>query len=125
MSSFDCSQIVFAGEASHPDAIRALAASSLVVLPSHTEGFPMVVLEAMLLGKPVIASSVGEIPEMLADGCGIVIPPRSVDELAVALRRMLEGEELRTAMGCRAHQRAVDNYTVGPVFADLVSLWRH
>jgi len=49
------------------------------VLPSHTEAFPFVVLEAMALGKAIVATDVGAIPEMLAWECGILVKPKDVE----------------------------------------------
>jgi glycosyltransferase involved in cell wall biosynthesis len=116
--------VEFAGELSHEEAMRTLAAASALVFPSHTEGFPNVVLEAMVLGKPIVASDVGAIPEMLADGCGIVVPARDVDQLTCALRRVLDDEQLRAEMGARARRRAITEYSIGAVFEQYLSIWR-
>jgi glycosyltransferase involved in cell wall biosynthesis len=112
------------GELTHEQAMRALAASSAFVLPSHTEGFPNVVLEAMALGKPIVATEVGAIPEMLADGCGVVVRPRDVDQLVVALRRVLGDAALRSDMGERARRRALTEYAIGPVFEQYLTIWQ-
>jgi glycosyltransferase involved in cell wall biosynthesis len=116
--------VEFVGELSHEEAMRTLAAASAFIFPSRTEGFPNVVLEAMVLGKPIVASDVGAIPEMLADGCGLVVPARDVDQLAGALRRVLDDEHLRTEMGIRARRRALTEYSIAAVFEQYLTIWR-
>jgi glycosyltransferase involved in cell wall biosynthesis len=114
----------FVGELSHETAMRALAAADVFVLPSHTEGFPNAVLEAMAHGKAVVASEVGAIPEMLSDGCGILVRPRDVNGLADALRRITGDETLRQVCGQRAQQKALSRYHIAHVFEQYVSVWR-
>jgi glycosyltransferase involved in cell wall biosynthesis len=68
-----------------------MQAADLFVLPTYTEGFPNVILEAMAAGKAIISTRVGAIPEMLAvdenESCGLVIAPRDAGALVAALRR--------------------------------------
>lgn len=113
----------FAGELGHEAAMRAMAGVEVVVLPSYSEGFPNVILEAMTLGKAVVATSVGAIPEMLSDRCGVLVPPRSVDELARALSRVMDDIELRALLGRRARARALDRYSIDAVFAQYRAIW--
>ncbi len=66
-----------------------MAASDLVALPSYNEGCPNVVIEALAAGRPVVATNVGGIPELMNDTCGRMVPPRNVDALARALDDVL------------------------------------
>jgi glycosyltransferase involved in cell wall biosynthesis len=66
-----------------------MAAADLVTLPSYMEGCPNVVLEALACGRPVIATRVGGIPEIMSDVCGRLIPPRDANALARALDAVL------------------------------------
>ena len=66
-----------------------MAAADLVTLPSYMEGCPNVVLEALACGRPVVASNVGGIPEILSDECGRLVPPRDSGALAQALASVL------------------------------------
>ncbi len=67
-----------------------MAAADLVTLPSYMEGCPNVVLEALASGRPVVATNVGGIPEILDDTCGGLVPPRDSGALALALASVLD-----------------------------------
>ncbi|MDR2720219.1 MAG: glycosyltransferase family 4 protein [Nitrososphaerota archaeon] len=72
-----------------------IAASDIFVLPSISEGFPVVLLEAMACGKPIVATKVGGIPEILTDGYnGLLVEPRNADELASSIIKLLSDPEL-------------------------------
>jgi teichuronic acid biosynthesis glycosyltransferase TuaC len=66
-----------------------LRASDLFCLPSYSEGCPNVIVEAIGCGRPVVATNVGGIPELVDESCGILIPPRDSRALAEALERTL------------------------------------
>ena len=81
--------IIFAGPQPHEKIPLWLNASDLFVLPSYQEGMPVSLLEALMCGKPVIATAVGGIPEvMTSPEYGILVEPRNVAQLSQAL---LEG----------------------------------
>jgi glycosyltransferase involved in cell wall biosynthesis len=67
-----------------------MAASDLVTLPSYSEGHPNVLVEALACGRPVVATPVGGIPEVVDASCSLIVPPRDPAALAVALRAALE-----------------------------------
>lgn len=92
----------------HADVIRAMSDAMCLVLPSRTEVFPNVIMEAMSLGVPVIASRVGGVPALVKSGeNGILISPADPVELARAIETMAIDEPMRRAMGNRAHEKAV------------------
>lgn len=66
-----------------------MGAANLVTLPSYNEGCPNVVVEALAAGRPVVASNVGGIPELMDDTCGRMVAPRDVPALALALDQVL------------------------------------
>lgn len=117
----------FHGMLGRLEAIKAIGSADIFVLPSYTEGFPNVVLEAMALSKPVIATRVGAIPEMLGDGlsdpCGIIVSPRNVAELRAAILNLLVNPEEVSNLGKQAKQRVVTLYAIDTVMAQLVGLW--
>jgi glycosyltransferase involved in cell wall biosynthesis len=74
-----------AGSVPHAQLGDWFRAADLLCLPSHNEGVPNVVLEAMASGTPVVASTVGGIPEVVPDFAGILVPPHQRDQLSAAL----------------------------------------
>lgn len=113
----------FTGELPHADAMQAVARADVIVLPSYTEGFPNVILEAMTLGRAIVATDVGAIPEMLRDGRGVLVPPRDAAALASALARVMADGELRRELGARARAHAHAVYSIDAVFKRYVKLW--
>jgi glycosyltransferase involved in cell wall biosynthesis len=69
-----------------------LAAANLVTLPSYMEGCPNVVLEALACGRPMVATRVGGIPEIMSDACGRLVPARDAFGLAEALAAVLDAK---------------------------------
>ena len=95
-----------------PDAKRYLPLFSLFAMPSLTEGLPMVLLEAMQAGVPIIATRVGGIPEVLQDGrCGILINPGCPDELERGITNVLKNPEVAEERVIAARQRVADSYS--------------
>ncbi|NIO19330.1 MAG: glycosyltransferase [Candidatus Aenigmarchaeota archaeon] len=90
-----------------------LASFDIFVLPSRSEGFGRSNLEAMAMGKPVVSTNVGGIPEVVLDGItGILVPPRNSHELARATIRLLNDSELRESLGREGRRRVEDHFTL-------------
>lgn len=82
------------------DVAKRLEKSDVFLLISNWEGLPLTILEAMRSGLPVIASSVGGVPEAVTDGhTGFLVPRGNVQELSSAINKVLASEELRLAFG--------------------------
>ncbi|MEY4830880.1 MAG: hypothetical protein RLZZ562_2676 [Planctomycetota bacterium] len=82
------------------DMASVYAALDLVVAPSRWEGFGMMLIEAMAAGRPIVATRVGAIPEIVRDGrTGVLVEPRDAQALACAITAMLDDPQRRTAMG--------------------------
>jgi glycosyltransferase involved in cell wall biosynthesis len=95
----------FVGEIADPASVYLRAQFAL--LPSHFEGLPNALLEAMAFGLPVIATSVGGIPEVIEHGVsGLLVPPESPDVLAAAIMQLAGDSDLRLRLGAAARRRA-------------------
>ena len=91
---------------------RAIEDAAIIVVPSLGEGFGMVALEAMERARPVIASAVGGLPEIVADGeTGVVVPPADADALAEAMVVLAGDLERSAAMGLTGRKRALAEFT--------------
>ncbi|MHC4472037.1 MAG: glycosyltransferase [Planctomycetota bacterium] len=96
-----------------PDVAKLLAGSDLMVLPSHWEGFGMVLLEAMAAGIPIVGTRVGAIPEVVAEGgTGLLVPPHDPDSLATAILRLVRHRDEARAMGRAGRQRLAEEFSI-------------
>ncbi len=90
-----------------------LAALDIFVLPSHSEGVSLALLEAMAAGLPVIAAAVGGLPEVVTDGeNGLLIPPKNPEALAAALARVLAEPDLARQLGEAARRQVEEKFSL-------------
>jgi glycosyltransferase involved in cell wall biosynthesis len=93
----------------HDEAQRLIGRAAVVVLPSHREGLPMVLLEAMAHGRAIVATSVGGIPSLVKDGVtGLLVPRGDAQALREAIERLLADRALRRKLGAAARARVQD-----------------
>ena len=89
-----------------------VAASDVVLIPSLVEPFPRIGLEAMALGKAIIASNVGGMAEQTINSeTGLLCPPSDVKEFSSALIRLITDQQFSNQLGQKAKQRYLDNFT--------------
>jgi glycosyltransferase involved in cell wall biosynthesis len=104
-------RVKFAGALSEDDAIKAIACSQMLVLPSFMEGLPVVLIEAMAVGTPVIASRVAGIPELVEHGeTGLLFTASNWDELASCIRTLAGSEELRERLADGGRKRIASEF---------------
>lgn len=100
------------------------AAADVVVLPSLSEGFPFVVLEALAMCRPVVATSVNGVPEIVRHGSnGLLVPPRSSHALEAAIRSMLRDPTWAARMGKTGQQEVAARFTAGKMVQDTVKVF--
>lgn len=103
---------------------RVLAEAAVYVLPTYAEGLPMGVLEAMAAGAPVVATTVGGIPDAVEDGVeGFLIAPGDTAALADRIMRLLEDAELRRAFAQAAQTKARAQFGMHTVLSQLEALY--
>jgi glycosyltransferase involved in cell wall biosynthesis len=92
--------IEFCGYRSQSEVAEALSMTDVFVLPSFAEGVPVVLMEAMASGVPVVTSRIAGVPELVEDGVsGILVPPGTAPQLVYALNTLLKEAALREEMG--------------------------
>jgi glycosyltransferase involved in cell wall biosynthesis len=100
-----------------------LAASDIFTLPSHFEGLPMSIIEAMLTGLPVVSTDIRGPREQILNGeTGFLVPPRSVAPLAEALARLAGDRDLRRRLGEAGRARALAVFDESVVLARTLDL---
>jgi glycosyltransferase involved in cell wall biosynthesis/GT2 family glycosyltransferase len=99
-------------------------AADIVILPSRSEGVPLVILEALASGRPVVASKVGSIPEVLDPSCGILIEHfDSAAEFARAIHSLLHQPDLREKMGAAGRQKMEASHDIRKTRAAFAGLF--
>lgn len=94
------------------------------VMPSFTEGTPNSIIEAMAHGRPVIATTVGGIPDMVDEQCGLLVPPGDVNALADAMLRLANDPALRQRMGSAARERYLKLFSPEAVLPVVLETYR-
>jgi glycosyltransferase involved in cell wall biosynthesis len=106
------------------DAAAALGETDALVLPSWIEGLPLVVLEGMAVGQPVVATAVGGTPEAVVDGeTGLLVPPRDVPALAGALEQLLGDDDLRRRLGEAGRSRVESHFAASAMTQRILEIY--
>jgi glycosyltransferase involved in cell wall biosynthesis len=107
------------------DVSAIIATFDVAVLPSFFEGMGRVLLEAMSMEKPVVASRVGGIPDLVEHGVnGLLVSPGNVKELADALRRILNDRDLALRMGKEGRKRVQEQFGAGAMVESIEKVYR-
>ncbi|MDF0672783.1 MAG: glycosyltransferase family 4 protein [Nitrospira sp.] len=94
------------------DVVDWYAAADVVVVPSLSEGFPFVLLEALAMSRPVVATNVNGVPELIRDGIhGLLVPPRNSQALQVAIRTLLHDPCLAACLGKEGQKEVAARFT--------------
>ena len=106
------------------DARARLAELDVFVLPSRNEGFPLSIVEAMLAGRPVVATAVGSVDEAVDASTGIVVAPDDVGALRAAIQQLAKDPEQRRRLGEAGRLRALEHFTSGTMARAFEDLYR-
>ena len=114
--------VIFLGQRS--DVNQILKAFDIFVFPSLTEGLPLVVIEAMATGLPIVASHVGGIPELVVNGeTGFLVSPASKEEIKEAIIKLLNNPELRKEMGQIARKRFETHFSLPQMVQKYIEVY--
>jgi glycosyltransferase involved in cell wall biosynthesis len=118
-------EVHFLGHVDHAELPGWYASADLFVLPSRMESFPLVLLEAMASGLPVVATAVGGVPELVVHGeTGLLVPPNDPLALAQAINSLLDDPEGMKSMGARGRDTVRERYTWDKVAARMAGFFR-
>jgi|LSQX01.3.fsa_nt_gb glycosyltransferase involved in cell wall biosynthesis len=116
------SNVIFLGEVSRENVFEEMQNSDILLFPSHTEGFPNVILEAMACGLPIIATPVGAIPDIIEDKGGVLVDIGDVDGIVKAVQ-MLENLDVRNRMSDWNRKKIKSSYTIDKVINTITNLY--
>lgn len=107
------------------DARAVMGRLDIVILSSRTEGLPLALLEAMALGKPVVATNVGGVPEVVEDGVsGLLVPAGDPTALASAVARLLRDPDLAARLGAAGKAEIDRHWHIRTTAAQLLDVYR-
>lgn len=117
----------FTGALNKEDVLREMSESTLLALPSYTEGFPNVIIEAMAMKCTVIATNVGAIPEMLDietdSPAGLVVEPKDIEALSEAINLIIAEKALAHKLKNNAFIKVNEKYTLKSVCSEYEVVW--
>jgi glycosyltransferase involved in cell wall biosynthesis len=115
-------KVVFTGL--RDDVPAVTAALDVAVLPSYREAQGLAILEAMALRRPVVATAVGGVPEMVEDGrTGLLVPPRDADALATAIYRLLTDHPLADTLARAGHDFVHANFSLAHMLSAVSEIY--
>jgi glycogen(starch) synthase len=118
-------RVWFLGRVADARLWRLYAGADLVCVPSRYESFGQVLIEAMVFGKPIVASAVGGIPSVVEEGGNaLLVPPGDGDRLARALRELISRPALRHSFGRRSRELYEERYTLDRMAARKAEQFR-
>lgn len=116
-------EVSYLGYVSEPDKRKLLEQGSIFVLPSHAEGLPIAILEAMAGGNAIVSTTVGGIPEVIDEANGLLVEPGDEDALCAALRDLVTASDVVDRMSRRNRRLAIDRYGWDTVLEQVTDVY--
>lgn len=116
-------EVSYLGYVSEPDKRKLLEQGSIFVLPSHAEGLPIAILEAMAGGNAIVSTTVGGIPEVIDEANGLLVEPGDEDALYAALRDLVTDPDVVDRMSRQNRRLAIDRYGWDTVLEQVTDVY--
>lgn len=121
-------ELIFTGVLSKESVLHEMKNASLLALPSYTEGFPNVIIEAMAMGCPIVSTDVGAISDILdidsKNPAGDVVKPKDIQALSKSMSKIIMDHELAKTYTKNALNKVMNNYTLDKVCKLYDSIWK-
>jgi glycosyltransferase involved in cell wall biosynthesis len=117
-------RLIEMGQLESEQVTKAYQETDILVLPTHREGMPNVLLEALAAGTPCVATPVGAIPDILEDGCGELVPLQDASALQSVMSELLASPERRRVLSQNGLARVAERYLVDVVMKGYVQIYR-
>lgn len=115
------------GNHKHDVVVKEMAKCDIFVLPTYTEGFPNVILEAMAVGCAIITTPVGAIPQMLENEndkqFGVLVTPKDIISLREAIIELLDNEKLKQELRVNVQRRVNERYNISFIWTQITNIW--
>jgi glycosyltransferase involved in cell wall biosynthesis len=115
--------VTFVGAVGDAERVALLHGGDVFALPSHAEGQPIAILEAMAAGLPILSTTVGSIPEVVGEPNGLLVQPRDVDAIVARLEQLADDQALRERMGRSNAREAAVKYDLSRVFREIDAVY--
>lgn len=122
--NFDTKNVAILGRLEHNEVLNRLRTNKLFVLPSYSEGFPNVILEAMSFGIPTISTNVGCVSEMLSNECGLVGEPEDSNFIYSSIKHLLLDSSDYSKISENCYKKVRREYDLHKVIDLYCNLWR-
>ena len=117
--------VIFTGKISPEIIQNYYQMADIFTLPSYTEGLPLVVIEAMACGLPVVVSTAGGIPELVKNNFnGFLVPPKDKEILTEKLEILVDNDILRKNFGLNALETVDDEFNIEKKVNDLIMVYK-
>ena len=116
-------KVIFTGVLNKEEVLIRMKSCTIFVLPSYSEGFPNVILEAMTCACAIISTNVGAISDILEDNCGICIQPKNIYQLNSSITNLLSNDGLRFKLGENAYNKVNNKYIIEKVGLEIENIW--
>lgn len=116
--------VIVYGEKTHEQVLEIICKQDALILPSYSEGFPLVIMEGMAVGLPILATPVGSIPDMIEDKGGVLFGVGDIDSMICAIEKM-SSRSVREGMASFNNAKVREKYSSDIVLKNLIQIYKN